>query len=170
VANSTRYLKPLGQQKIRGEKEFVMTFTLADAVHVARRAHEGQVDKCGRPYIEHPLRVMARVEGEGLAEQMAAVLHDVVEDTAVTVDELASLGCPPIVVRAVTALTHLPDEPQSSYLSRVAADPIALTVKRADIADNLSPDRSSELEPATRERLRTKYETALRLLDHYTNG
>ncbi|HWO62570.1 MAG TPA: HD domain-containing protein [Umezawaea sp.] len=145
-----------------------MTFTLPDAVNLARRAHEGQIDKSGNPYIDHPLRVMTRVDGE--AEQMAAVLHDVVEDTTVTLDELADLECPAVVVRAVEALTHFPDEPQSAYLARVAADPIALVVKRADISDNLSPDRTALLEPAERERLREKYETALRLLDYYENG
>ncbi|HEX6346665.1 HD domain-containing protein [Umezawaea sp.] len=145
-----------------------MTFTLPDAVNLARRAHEGQVDKSGNPYIDHPLRVMTHVDG--VAEQMAAVLHDVVEDTTVTLDELVELECPSIVVRAVEALTHFPDEPQSAYLARVAADPIALAVKRADISDNLSPDRTALLEPAERERLREKYETALRLLDYYENG
>jgi (p)ppGpp synthase/HD superfamily hydrolase len=145
-----------------------MTFTLPDAVNLARRAHEGQVDKSGNPYIDHPLRVMTRVDG--VAEQMAAVLHDVVEDTTVTLDELLDLECPAIVVRAVEALTHFPDEPQSAYLARVAANPIALVVKRADIGDNLSPDRTALLEPGERERLREKYETALRLLDYYENG
>jgi len=145
-----------------------MTFTLPDAVNLARRAHEGQIDKSGNPYIDHPLRVMTRVEGD--AEQMAAVLHDVVEDTTVTLDELVELECPTVVVRAVEALTHFPDEPQHAYLARVAADPIALVVKRADIGDNLSPDRTALLEPSERERLRDKYETALRLLDYYENG
>jgi (p)ppGpp synthase/HD superfamily hydrolase len=145
-----------------------MTFTLPDAVNLARRAHEGQIDKSGNPYIDHPLRVMTRMDN--VAEQMAAVLHDVVEDTTVTIDELVQLECPTIVVRAVEALTHLPDEPQSVYLSRVANDPIALAVKRADISDNLSPDRTALLEPSERERLREKYETALRLLDYYENG
>ena len=100
-----------------------MTFTLPDAVNLARRAHEGQIDKSGNPYIDHPLRVMTRVDGE--AEQMAAVLHDVVEDTTVTLDELVELECPTVVVRAVEALTHFPDEPQHAYLARVAADPKA---------------------------------------------
>jgi (p)ppGpp synthase/HD superfamily hydrolase len=147
-----------------------MTFTLADAVNIARKAHEGQVDKAGQPYVEHPLRVMASLEGAGLAEQMAAVLHDVVEDTTVTLAELEQMGCPSLVLNAVSALTHWPDEPQATYYAKVASDPVALVVKRADIADNLSPDRASLLDPATRERLREKYETALRLLEYYENG
>src|SRR3954468_4662787 len=102
----------------RGGRRSTMTFTLPDAVNLARRAHEGQVDKSGNPYIDHPLRVMTRVDG--VAEQMAAVLHDVVEDTTVRLDAIVELEWPPIVVGAVEALTHFPDEPQSAYLARVA--------------------------------------------------
>jgi (p)ppGpp synthase/HD superfamily hydrolase len=142
-----------------------MTFTLDDAIRIAREAHEGQVDKSGKPYIGHPLRVMAGVVST--AERMAAVLHDVVEDTPVTLDDLAAQGCPPDVVAAVGALTHLEEEPQATYLARVAADPIARVVKRADIADNLSPHRIAQLDQATRERLRAKYANALRLLDEH---
>jgi (p)ppGpp synthase/HD superfamily hydrolase len=139
-----------------------MTFTLDAAIQLARRAHEGQLDKGGRPYIGHPLRVMGSVTGEH--ERMTAVLHDVVEDTEVTLADLAGLGCPEQVLAAVDAVTKRPGEPAERYLARVAANPIAVTVKRADIADNMSPDRLSKLDDATRERLRTKYESALRVL------
>ncbi|WP_329787169.1 HD domain-containing protein [Lentzea sp. DG1S-22] len=138
-------------------------FTLEDAVAIATSAHEGQVDKSGRPYIGHPLRVMASVSGEH--EQMAAVLHDVIEDTPVTADDLLARGCPPAVVDAVVALSHLDGEPQEDYLRRVAANPLALSVKRADIGDNLSPARIARLDEETQERLKAKYARALRLLD-----
>jgi (p)ppGpp synthase/HD superfamily hydrolase len=139
------------------------TFTLDDAIQLARRAHEGQLDKSGRPYIAHPLRVMGHLKGEH--ERMTAVLHDVVEDTDVTLEDLAALGCPPEVLAAVTAISKRPGESQADYLSRVMADPIALTVKRADIADNMSADRMGRLDAGTRERLQAKYEAALRQLD-----
>jgi (p)ppGpp synthase/HD superfamily hydrolase len=142
-------------------------FTLSDAVAIATAAHDGQVDKSGRPYIGHPLRVMKSVEGEHA--QMAAVLHDVIEDTSVTAEELLSHGCPAAVVDAVVALSHLPGEPQDVYLRRVAANPLALTVKRADIADNLSPARVARLAPETRARLEIKYATALRLLSEFVS-
>jgi (p)ppGpp synthase/HD superfamily hydrolase len=142
-------------------------FTLADAVALATSAHEGQVDKSGRPYIGHPLRVMASVEGEHA--QMAAVLHDVIEDTPVTAEDLTARGCPTAVVDAVVALSHLPAEPQDVYLRRVATNPLAVTVKRADIADNLSPARMARLDDATRARLEIKYATALRLLDQFVS-
>ncbi|SDH38764.1 HD domain-containing protein [Lentzea fradiae] len=142
-------------------------FTLEDAVAIATAAHDGQTDLSGHPYIGHPLRVMASVTTEH--EKMAAVLHDVVEDTPVTAGDLLARGCPPAVVDAVVALSHLPDEPQEDYLRRVAANPLALTVKHADISDNLSPARVARLDPATRDRLRAKYARALRLLDEYVS-
>ena len=140
-------------------------FTLEDAIAIATSAHEGQVDKSGRPYIGHPLRVMASVSGEH--EKMAAVLHDVVEDTSVTASDLLARGCPAAVVDAVVALSHLPDEPQEDYLRRVAANPLALSVKYADIGDNTSPARMAQLDDATRERLQAKYARALGLLASY---
>lgn len=142
-------------------------FTLEDAIALATSAHDGQVDKSGRPYIGHPLRVMASVTGEHA--QMAAVLHDVIEDTPVTAHDLLARGCPTVVVDAVVALSHLPDEPQDVYLRRVAANPLALSVKRADIADNLSPARMARLDAALQERLQTKYASALRLLDEFVS-
>ncbi|OLR95377.1 HD domain-containing protein [Actinokineospora bangkokensis] len=137
-------------------------FTLEDAVRIAREAHAGQVDKSGRPYIGHPLRVMAAVDGEH--RKMAAVLHDVVEDTPVTPADLLAAGCPPPVVAAVEAVSKRPGEAQADYLARVRADPIALAVKRADIADNSSPARLALLDAPTRERLRAKYAAALAVL------
>ncbi|MFC3895620.1 phosphohydrolase [Lentzea rhizosphaerae] len=142
-------------------------FTLEDAITIATAAHDGQVDKSGRPYIGHPLRVMASVTGEHT--QMAAVLHDVIEDTAVTASDLLARGCPAVVVDAVVALSHLPGEPQEDYLRRVAADPLAVTVKRADIADNLSPARLARLDAATQDRLKIKYAQALGLLDEFVS-
>jgi (p)ppGpp synthase/HD superfamily hydrolase len=139
------------------------TFTLDDAIQVARRAHEGQLDKSGRPYIAHPLRVMGALRDEH--ERMAAVLHDVIEDTDVTLADLTDAGCPAPVLAAVAAVSKQPGEDQETYLARVAANPIALAVKRADIADNMSPDRMARLDRATQERLHAKYTSALRLLD-----
>jgi (p)ppGpp synthase/HD superfamily hydrolase len=139
-----------------------MKFTLDAAIQLARQAHEGQLDKSGRPYIAHPLRVMGTLRGEH--ERMAAVLHDVVEDTWVTLADLKDAGCPEEVLAAVAAISKQPGEDQETYLARVAANPIARAVKRADIADNMSPDRLARLDPATRERLQAKYESALRHL------
>jgi hypothetical protein len=145
----------------------LVSFLLDDAIRIARQAHAGQVDKSGKPYIDHPLRVMARVKGAHA--QMAAVLHDVIEDTSVTASDLLDAGCPEEVVVAVVALSKVPGEAMPDYLRRVAADPIAVQVKRADIGDNTDPVRLAALEPEPRDRLRAKYAEAIRLLDELTS-
>jgi (p)ppGpp synthase/HD superfamily hydrolase len=111
---------------------------------------------------------MGGVSGE--RHKMAAVLHDVIEDTPVTADDLVAAGCPDEVVAAVVALSKSPDEPSEQYLARVAANPMAMAVKRADIADNLSDDRLGRLDAATQERLRAKYARAVAMLDAYESS
>lgn len=140
------------------------SFTLEDAITLARTAHAGQTDKAGRPYVEHPLRVMRRLDGEH--EQMTAVLHDVLEDTATTAEDLRTVGCPEPVITAVLALTKHPGEPLEEAMSRASADPIARAVKRADIADNIDAERLALLDRATATRLRRKYAESIRLLDN----
>ena len=113
--------------------------TIEHAIEIAANAHAGQRDKAGQPYIFHPLRVMFRVNGEH--EQMAAVLHDVVEDTAITIDDLAREGFPSEVLRAIAALTKLPGETRLEAAARAAADPVARKVKLADNAENMDLSR-----------------------------
>ena len=113
--------------------------TIERAIEIAATAHAGQRDKAGQPYILHPLRVMLRVDGEH--EQMAAVLHDVVEDTSITIDDLAREGFPIEVLRAIAALTKLPGETRLEAAARAAADPVARKVKLADNAENMDLSR-----------------------------
>ena len=109
------------------------------AIEIASSAHAGQRDKAGQPYIFHPLRVMLRVNSEH--EQMAAVLHDVVEDTSVTLARLEQEGFPAEVLRAIAALTKLPGETRLDAAMRAAADPVARVVKLADNAENMDLSR-----------------------------
>ncbi|OAA25016.1 HD domain-containing protein [Frankia sp. EI5c] len=146
--------------------------SLADAVALATRAHTGQLDKAGEEYIGHPLRVMetaGRSAGPAGVDpthaRMAAILHDVVEDTELTVEDLAAAGYPPAVVAAVDALSHRVDESVESYLARVAADPIAVVVKRADIQDNSDPARLARLPAERAQALAERYAGRRRLLD-----
>lgn len=118
-------------------------FGVADAVRIAREAHDGAVDKAGRPYIEHPLRVMSHCDTA--EEQMAAVLHDVVEDTDATPESLLALGVPEGVVDAVVALTKREGETYDDFVARAGAHPIARKVKLADLADNADPQRLEAL-------------------------
>jgi hypothetical protein len=92
------------------------------------------------------------------------VRDDVVEDTAMTLDDLRQRGCPGAVLDAVDALTRRADETPAEYYVRVAADPIAIAVKRADIADNSDPSRLAALPAEMAQRLRDKYEKATAIL------
>jgi len=115
------------------------------AVTLAIDAHEGQLDKGGQPYVLHPLRVMAALAGRGEAVQAVGVLHDVVEDTPVTLEALRLMGFPEEVVRGVDAMSRRDGEVYREYVDRVAADPVGLVVKEADVRDNLSPERLAAL-------------------------
>ena len=137
--------------------------TIEEAIALARRFHDGQVDKGGRPYIGHPLRVMDRVSTT--EEKLAAVLHDVLEDTALTATDLMAAGCPPRVLVALDALTRREGEPYEAFVARAAADPLARAVKLADIADNTDPGRLGHLDPDAAARLRSKYAGARAVLD-----
>ena len=113
--------------------------TLERAIEIAARAHAGQVDKAGQPYILHPLRLMLAVAE--LPERISAVLHDVVEDSPVTIDELRAEGFSAEVLDAIHALTKLPGESRINAAARAAAHPIARNVKLADVTDNMDLSR-----------------------------
>lgn len=138
---------------------------IAVARGIAELAHVGQVDKSGAAYIEHPRRVAERVSGDPGAV-VVAWLHDIVEDTEVTLAELAERFSPRIV-DAVDAVTKRAGEPKADYYRRVAADPLALEVKRADIADNTDPERLGMLQIEIQRRLRAKYAAALEQLTEF---
>jgi len=114
--------------------------TIEKALQIAAQAHQGQKDKEGLPYILHPLRVMSHVEGE--EAQIVAVLHDVVEDTKVTLDDLRRAGFSEPVSAAVQCVTHRKDEPYADYVVGCKHNPIARQVKLGDLADNCRLDRS----------------------------
>jgi (p)ppGpp synthase/HD superfamily hydrolase len=135
---------------------------------IATSAHAGQVDKTGHAYITHPTRVAERVcrlfPDAPSEVQAAALLHDVLEDTSTTADDLVAAGIPQLVVDAVDAVTKRDHEPAEQYFARVRANPWAVQVKTADIEDNTDPDRVAQLDPATRDRLEAKYTRSRALL------
>jgi (p)ppGpp synthase/HD superfamily hydrolase len=134
--------------------------TLERAIAIAAAAHAGQTDKAGQPYILHPLKVMLRLQGAH--ERMAAVLHDVVEDTPVTLDELAKEGFDPQVLAAVEALTKRPGETRLQAAARAARHPVALVVKLADNAENM--DLSRIAKPTDKDHARLQEYQAVREL------
>ncbi len=135
--------------------------TLEDAIILAAGAHRGQTDKAGQPYILHLLRVMLRLEDE--AGRISAVLHDILEDTTVTPDDLRRAGHGEDVLRALDALTRREGEDYAEFIERVAKNSLARRVKLADLADNLNAARLSELTTRDRERL-ARYRTAFERL------
>lgn len=142
--------------------------TLEKAISLAVAAHSGQLDKGGQPYILHPLRVMLRMSSEH--ERMAAVLHDAVEDTDVTLEQLTAEGFPAEVVAAVDALTKRPGETRMQAAQRAALDDVARQVKLADNAENMDLSRISE--PTERDFARIEEYKRVRemLLAHGTNN
>ena len=156
-------------RRIEGQPmEVKRIVTVEDAIILAAERHRGQRDKVGEPYILHPLRVALRLRDD--RERLAAVLHDVVEDTGVTVDELRERGLEENVVAAIETLTKRDGEDYRAFIERVAQDPIARAVKLADLADNLDPDRLAALPFEEQQRLRAKYEPARERLLAATEG
>jgi (p)ppGpp synthase/HD superfamily hydrolase len=143
-----------GQQAATGGDDLLV----ATARAIAVAAHAGQVDKAGEPYISHPGRVAARLARP--EERAAAWLHDVLEDTPTTGADLHAAGIPDAVVAAVEALTRRRDEIPADYYARVRANPVALAVKAADIADNSDPVRLARLDRDEGVRLAAKYRAA----------
>lgn len=142
--------------------------TLERAIQIAAAAHAGQFDKAGQPYILHPLRVMLRVTSE--RERIAAVLHDVVEDTDVTLEQLASEGFERVVLSAVEALTKQPGETRLQAAARAAADPIARAVKLADNTENMDLSRIAAPTEKDFARLRQYEEVRALLLMHISKS
>jgi (p)ppGpp synthase/HD superfamily hydrolase len=125
--------------------------TLERAIGIAAQAHAGQLDKAGQPYILHPLRVMFRVSSP--SERIAAMLHDVVEDSGVTFEQLIEWGFSEEIVSAVDALTKRQGESRIEAAIRAAANPIARVVKLADNAENLDISRIANPTRKDHERL-----------------
>jgi (p)ppGpp synthase/HD superfamily hydrolase len=130
------------------------------AMVIAHEAHRSQVDKAGEPYIQHPLRVMRMMNAWDTDAQIVAILHDVLEDTPVTLEHLAHAGFGPTVLQALDALTHRYAETNQEYWARLKRNELARRVKMADIADNANDARLASLPMETRERLREKYALA----------
>lgn len=145
-----------------------------DARIVAMAAHAGQNDKLGMPYFSHLERVVQRckyahdgrmlgvLESSILLEErlQVAYLHDIVEDTRVSLGHLSAMGFSRIVVLGVEAITHFPNEPLADYYWRVSENPLARYVKEHDVADNANPVRLEKLDPHTAARLNKKYADA----------
>lgn len=124
--------------------------TLEKAIALAAKKHAGQIDKAGQPYILHPLRLMLNVDS--IEQKMVAVMHDLLEDTDTTIVDLISLGFSQNVIDAVVALTKKEGENRLDAAKRIVKNPLARTVKLADLADNMDISRIKS--PTARDVLR----------------
>ena len=110
--------------------------TLERAIEIATEAHRGQLDKAGNEYIGHPLRVMAM--GKTTEEKIVGVLHDVVEDSAWTFEQLAAEGFSAQVIEALRCVTKQSEtEPYDKFIARIKHNPLAVVVKLNDLTDNM---------------------------------
>ena len=131
------------------------------AMKLCYEAHKDQVDKSGLPYVFHPAHVAEQMTDE--ATTIVTLLHDVVEDTDYTLEDLAAEGFEKEILEAVALMTHEDDVPYLDYVAKLKDNPIARAVKLADLAHNSDLSRIGEVDEETRERLE-KYKKATALL------
>ena len=132
------------------------------ALKLCFEAHKNQVDKSGMPYAFHPFHVAEQMTDE--ATTIVALLHDVVEDTDYTLEDIAAEGFGKEILEAVALMTHEDDVPYLDYVEKLKDNPIARAVKLADLAHNSDLSRIGEVDEETRQRLE-KYKKAIALLE-----
>lgn len=114
------------------------------AIRIAYAAHQGQVDDCNIPYILHPFHLAEQMKDE--ATTCVALLHDVVEDTDITFEDLSENGFDETIISALKYLTHDKSVPYADYIKKIKENPIARAVKLADLKHNSDLSRYDELE------------------------
>ena len=132
------------------------------ALSLSFDAHKGQVDKSGMPYVFHPFHLAEQMADEDTT--VVALLHDVVEDTNVTIDDLRKMGFNENVLSAIEHMTHLSGVPYMDYVAKIKENPIARRVKLADLKHNSDLSRLECITPYDIERAE-KYKQAIKLLE-----
>lgn len=131
------------------------------ALRLSFDAHKDQVDKSGIPYVYHPFHLAEQMESEETVT--AALLHDVVEDTDYTIEDIIAMGFPKSVTDALALMTHDKAVPYMDYVAKIKDNPIAKAVKLADLRHNSDTSRLSIVDGKTKNRLK-KYADAIQLL------
>lgn len=131
--------------------------TLEKALHLAVNNHLGQKDRFGQPYIYHPMRIMMRMQTE--EEKIVALLHDLIEDTPLTLQDLRKNGFSKEVVKAVDLLTRYPKQTYDEYIDGMKKNRLAMRVKIGDLEDNMDPRRFPSIDENAIKRIKkyTKY-------------
>ena len=132
------------------------------ALRLCFEAHRDQEDKSGMPYVFHPFHLAEQMTDEDTT--VVALLHDVIEDTDYTTDDLRHLGFSERVVDAVALMTHAEGVPYMDYVAKIKENPIARAVKLADLRHNSDMSRLDEITPYALKRAE-KYAAAIRLLE-----
>lgn len=139
--------------------------SITKALSLAYKAHKNQFDKGGYPYVLHPITVAMMLARNGYSEQtiITGLLHDVIEDTDYTIDDIKALDFPDEVTEALSLLTHDKSIDYMEYICSVSRNPIAKAVKIADILHNSDKTRLKTITEKDELRLK-KYEQAIRIL------
>lgn len=132
------------------------------ALKLCFEAHKNQTDKSGMPYVFHPFHLAEQMKGEDTT--IAALLHDVVEDTDYTIADLKQMGFPTNVLEALELLTHNDGTPYMEYVAKIKDNPIAKAVKLADLEHNSDLSRLDTVDEKALKR-KEKYGQAIRLLN-----
>ena len=132
------------------------------ALRLSFDAHREQVDKTGLPYVFHPFHLAEQMTDE--ISTVCALLHDVVEDTDITLDDLGRMGYPKEVIEVLALLTHEENVPYMDYVREIAKNPIAKAVKIADLRHNSDLSRLDTIDEYALKR-NEKYKAALALLE-----
>lgn len=137
---------------------------ITKALLIATKAHDSQRDKAGESYILHPIRLMLQFQDEALRQ--VALLHDVVEDSDITLDDLRKEGFSDEVIQGVESMTKRDGEAYEDYVERLLPNDLARAVKRADLNDNLGRAKQNHL--VSQDKMK-QYDWALKRLDAYEN-
>ena len=135
------------------------------ALKLCFKAHKDQMDKSGMPYVFHPFHLAEQMQDEDTT--IVALLHDVVEDTDYTLSDLKDMGFPESVLEAIRMMTHDSSVPYLDYVAQIRKNPIARTVKLADLRHNSDLTRLNHVTPKDLERVE-KYRKAIAILTEET--
>ena len=139
----------------------IYTEATKKAMRLCYEAHRGQTDKSGVPYVFHPIHLAEQMRDEDTT--VTALLHDVIEDTVYTFDDLVKMGFSENVITALKLLTHDKSVPYMEYVAKIKENPVAKAVKLADLAHNSDLSRLNSVDDKARSRIQ-KYEAAKKLL------
>lgn len=132
------------------------------ALRLSFEAHKNQLDKSGMPYVYHPFHLAEQMDSEETV--IVALLHDVVEDTDYSIQDIAAMGFSTAVIDALTLMTHDKAVPYLEYVAKIKTNPIATAVKLADLRHNSDLSRLETVDDAALRRVQ-KYKAAIALLE-----